>query len=123
MPTPPMPTPPPIDLFQPNDPSAGMGGFFVLFILIALGAWLVPKLINLSHPEVTRQARVVSKRTSVGGDHARTWYYVTFQFEGGEREEFGVSGSEYGLMAEGDEGTLVSQGTEVRSFTRLGQPQ
>lgn len=43
--------------------------------------------------------------------------------EGGEREEFWISGSEYGLTAEGDDGTLVSQGTEIRSFTRLTQTE
>lgn len=45
-------------------------------------------------------------------------YYVTFQFESGDRMEFQVYGSEYGMLAEGDEGKLTFQGTRYLSFER-----
>lgn len=47
-----------------------------------------------------------------------TWYYVTFQVESGDRMEFSVIGSEYGMLAEGDCGKLSLQGTRYLSFER-----
>ena len=47
-----------------------------------------------------------------------TTYYVTFQVESGDRMEFHVSGSEYGMLAEGDTGRLTFQGTRYLSFER-----
>lgn len=38
-------------------------------------------------------------------------YYATFQVESGDRMELSVSGTEYGLLAEGDMGKLTFQGT------------
>lgn len=49
---------------------------------------------------------------------ASTWYYVTFQVESGDRMEFSVTGSEYGMLAEGDCGKLSFQGTRYLSFER-----
>ena len=36
---------------------------------------------------------------------------ATFQVESGDRMELGVSGTEYGMLAEGDMGRLTFQGT------------
>ena len=47
-----------------------------------------------------------------------TTYYVTFQVESGDRMELHVSGSEYGMLAEGDTGRLTFQGTRYLSFER-----
>ncbi|MEH7072716.1 DUF2500 domain-containing protein [Neobacillus drentensis] len=78
---------------------------------------------NNKQPRLNVNAFVVSKRTEVSGggndSHSRTWYYVTFQFESGDRMEFGVNGQEYGLLAEGDNGELSFQGTRYHGFTRL----
>ena len=52
------------------------------------------------------------------GHHTTSTYYVTFQFESGDRMEFSVDGSEYGLLAEGDTGNLCFQGTRYLSFKR-----
>lgn len=88
-------------------------------------------ILVLSKPVLTRTARIIGRRTRVSsspsmgtnnmGSSTSTAYYVAFEFEGGEREEFRTSGHEYGLMAEGDEGTLVTQGTEIRAFDRSRQ--
>lgn len=48
-------------------------------------------------------------------------YYVTFQVESGDRMEFAVSGNEYGMLVEGDKGSLTFQGTRYLSFLRDGQ--
>lgn len=47
-----------------------------------------------------------------------TWYYVTFQVESGDRREFSVTGSEYGMLAEGDTGKRSFQGTRYLAFER-----
>jgi Uncharacterized protein conserved in bacteria (DUF2199)/Protein of unknown function (DUF2500) len=36
----------------------------------------------------------------------------------GDRREFSISGNEYGMLAEGDEGRLTYQGTRYRGFER-----
>ena len=45
-------------------------------------------------------------------------YYVTFQVESGDRMELRVSGPEYGMLIEGDHGTLTFQGTRYLGFER-----
>ena len=47
-----------------------------------------------------------------------TWYYVTFQVESGDRMEFAVGGTDFGMLAEGDHGNLSFQGTRYLSFER-----
>ncbi|WP_066062841.1 DUF2500 domain-containing protein [Neobacillus soli] len=77
---------------------------------------------NNKQPRLNVDAVVVSKRTEVSGGgtdhHSSTWYHVTFQVESGDRMEFSVNGREYGLLAEGDTGELVFQGTRYHTFTR-----
>lgn len=47
-----------------------------------------------------------------------TSHYVTFQVESGDRMEFVVSGSDYGMLTEGDIGKLSFQGTRYLGFER-----
>lgn len=66
-------------------------------------------------------ARVVGKRTDTSGmsdGPVSTWYHATFELPSGERREFTVGGREYGLLAEGDNGTLTFQGTRYHGFER-----
>ena len=80
---------------------------------------------NNQQPVQTEAARVVSKRTNTSGmasantgGNVSTSYYVAFEMDGGERKEFGLSGQEYGLLAEGDRGSLTFQGTRYKGFAR-----
>ena len=89
-----------------------------------------------SLPQLSVTASVVSKRTNVSrhshpnagdatgahGFHSTTStsYYATFQVESGDRMELSVTGTEYGLLAEGDRGKLTFQGTRYLGFERLG---
>jgi len=85
---------------------------------------------NNHSPLLTVNARVVSKRADVShhahfhgtemGMHqtSSTSYYVTFEFESGDRLELGVPRDEYGYLIEGDYGRLTFQGTRYRSFVR-----
>lgn len=120
--------------------------FFVMFFLI-FGIIVVVMAVTLirgisewntnNHsPRLTVEASVVAKRTDVsyhhhhhnpaaggaaGGRHTTTstTYYVTFQVESGDRVELHVSGSEFGLLAEGDYGKLSFQGTRYLGFERM----
>ena len=83
---------------------------------------------NDDSPRVTAEAKVVSKRMQVGENrhsnddmmHSYTYskYFVTFEFESGDRLELPVDGSDYGLLVEGDTGKLSFQGTRYLGFQR-----
>lgn len=112
--------------------------FAVAFVFI-IGSFIVAAATNVrtwnnnNHsPRLTVSVVVVAKRMDVShhmhpnagdisGAHgyhttSSTQYYVTFQVASGDRMELSVSGREYGLMAEGDEGELSFQGTRFLSF-------
>lgn len=105
-------------------------GIFVLAIIKGIGQWNK----NNQSPRLTVQASVVTKRTSVThhqqpnagdatGAHGfhtttSTVYYVTFQVESGDRMELKMRGTEYGMLAEGDQGRLSFQGTRYLGFER-----
>lgn len=84
---------------------------------------------NNASPILDVKASVVSKRADVSNNSANTGdnniihssatrYYVTFEVNSGDRIEFLVSGTEYGMLVEGDHGTLTFQGTRYKSFLR-----
>ena len=84
---------------------------------------------NDASPRLDVSATVRSRRTQVDSHHHRgpngfnnthydTAYFVTFEFPSGDRAEFSVSGQEYGMLCEGDRGTLHFQGTRYLGFTR-----
>lgn len=98
---------------------------FVVTFVRGIGEWRK----NNNSPRLTVPAKVVSKRTSVSHGHhhganghmhttSSTWYYATFEVESGDRMELALSGSEYGMLAEGDTGKLTFQGTRYLSFER-----
>ena len=89
---------------------------------------------NDESPRVTADAKVVSKRMQVGERGSRRMrtngmmedgysysysdYFVTFEFESGDRLELHVDGSDYGLLVEGDQGKLSFQGSRYLGFER-----
>lgn len=104
----------------------------MVVILLRAARGISTRNKNNHSPRLTVSAVVVSRRTKVshyshanagdagGGHHttSSTWYYVTFQFASGDRMEFPVDGSEYGMLVEGDEGELTFQGTRYLGFER-----
>ena len=44
---------------------------------------------------------------------------MTFEVESGDRIELELSGTEYGMLAEGDYGKLSFQGTRYLGFERM----
>ena len=73
---------------------------------------------NDHSPRLTSEATVVTKRTKVLGDHARTIYYATFQFPSGDRLELEIPHNQFGYLVEGDRGKLSFQGTRFLDFER-----
>lgn len=73
---------------------------------------------NDAAPRLSSEATVVTKRTHVWGDHSRTDYYATFQFESGDRLELKIPQNQYGYLVEGDRGRLHFQGTRFLNFER-----
>lgn len=79
-------------------------------------ATVVAKRQNVSHSHHANAGDV----SGVHGYHTstHTTYYVTFQVESGDRMELAVSGSEYGMLVEGDQGQLSFQGSRYLGFDR-----
>ena len=110
--------------------------FLIVFIFILsmiIGSFVSGakrKHKNDQSPRVTADAKVVSKRMQVGqnrqssgdNDMMRSYtyskYFVTFEFESGDRLELSVSPGEYGMLVEGDRGQLSFQGTRYLGFAR-----
>ena len=117
----------------------GLGLFQILFTLMFLlvAGMILVNLVkgigewnqNNHSPRLTVPAKVVAKRTNVTSHrhnganghhhhHTSTTYYVTFEVESGDRMELHMTGSEYGLLVEGDYGNLSFQGTRYLGFER-----
>ena len=100
-------------------------GIIIVAMVRGIGEWNK----NNHSPKLSVPAKVVSRRTAVSHHHhhqgngmyhthTATSYYATFQVESGDRLELQLSGTEYGLLAEGDRGKLTFQGTRFLSFER-----
>lgn len=110
---------------------------FMLVFLVVIAMFVVNAVRGIGQwnknnhaPELAVAARVVSRRTSVNshhhsgdgtganGYHTSTSYYATFEVESGDRMEFQVQDTDYGLLVEGDRGKLTFQGTRFLGFER-----
>lgn len=107
--------------------------FILVFGMIIVGAiqgtmrWSK----NNASPILTVDATVVTKRLSIQHYHhntgtdnmfqdtSSTSYYVTFEVASGDRMEFEVRDTEYGLLVEQDKGKLTFQGTRYKGFQRI----
>lgn len=108
---------------------AVIGVIVVVGILTAIVKGIGEWSYNNGQPVLTSRARVVAKRADVSSrrhhgtdshfhNHTDTTYYVTFELASGERREIRLNGSEYGQLAEGDEGDFTYQGTRYHGFVR-----
>ena len=116
----------------------GSGMFEVMFVLIftiVIGMFVFAAVSSIrqwgkdnASPRLTVDAVVVSKRTDVARHsglhdehhmgHTSTSYYVTFQVDSGDRMELRVTGSDHGMLVEGDRGRLSFQGSRFLGFQR-----
>ena len=103
-------------------------GLFIAIAIKGISQWDK----NNHSPRLTVPATIVAKRTNVSHHHHHnhhgtgmnhtthsTTYYVTFQFESGDRMELHVAGHEFGMLIEGDRGMLTFQGTRYLGFQRM----
>ena len=104
--------------------------FFLVFgiIIFTLIQGILQWNKNNHSPRLSVDARVIGKREEFSRrrhhndsmhHHTSTYYYVTFEVESGDRIEFAVMGSEYGMLIEGDVGKLTFQGTRYLGFERM----
>lgn len=111
---------------------------FTLIFLIVILTFVVNIVSNLrewsnnnKQPILDVDCKVISKRVNVvshaghtdaNGYHhhgsSSTSYYITFQFESGDRLEFEVNGKDYGVIVENDYGVLKFQGSRFLGFSR-----
>ena len=104
--------------------------FFIVFGLIIfrmIGSFK-QSMYNNKQPIIPVKAKIATKRYDVSHHRhhtsnninysSSTLYYVTFELSNGERMEFKVPSSEFGMLVEGDEVTLQFQGTRFISFSR-----
>ena len=101
-------------------------GVFVVTIGKGISQWNK----NNHSPILDVEATVISRRADVtrhthhhGNSNIphhsySTNYYVTFEFQSGDRMELHVPDQDYGMMIEGDHGILRFQGTRFLSFDR-----
>lgn len=99
--------------------------FFIAFALV-IGMFIHTFVKSVSQnrkdnasPQLTVEARVVTKRTHVWGDHSRTNYYTTFEVPSGDRMELSIPHDQFGYLVEGDRGKLTFQGTRFLGFERI----
>ncbi|MCM3707073.1 MULTISPECIES: DUF2500 domain-containing protein [Cytobacillus] len=103
-------------------------GGFIFSIFKGIGQWRKnEQLPNLKVPAIVSSKRADVSRSSNIHHHdnhhhhsssTHTRYWVTFEFESGDRLEFHISGDKYGLLSEGDIGILNFQGTRFLGFER-----
>lgn len=118
------------------------GGFGALFVIVPVFIGIIFVLViggilfslvkavgqgisNNAQPVQSVPAAVVAKRINTWGSSGmntggsvNTSYYVTFETATGGRQELGMGGRDYGLLVEGDRGTLSFQGTRYKGFDR-----
>ncbi|MBE6907530.1 MAG: DUF2500 domain-containing protein [Ruminococcaceae bacterium] len=126
-------------------PFGGFGGimFSVVPVIVIIGFVFVFGTIivrsiqsakqwktNNESPILTVDATMITKRTDVhhhshntgsGSIHhtsSSTTYYATFEVISGDRLEFKVQNTEYGMLIENDTGKLTFQGTRYLGFER-----
>jgi hypothetical protein len=97
-------------------------GFVVIGVLMLIHVLQKTAKFKAS-PSIGRAAILRAKRTEVSGggkdSSATTSYYLTAEFENGDREEFAAESSLYGRVAEGDAGVLYTRAEMAQDFDRV----
>lgn len=112
--------------------------FFILIVFAFVFGTIIARSVrgakqwkrNNESPVLTVDAIVVTKRADVHHHHhntgtdnvhhmSSTSYYVTFEVASGDRLEFEIRDTEYGMLVEKDVGKLTFQGTRYLGFERI----
>jgi hypothetical protein len=73
---------------------------------------------NDASPILDSPAKLVAKRQVPLLSGYKPWFNATFEFGDGQRIELDVQKSEFGMLAEGDQGIVRYQGTRFLGFRR-----
>lgn len=112
-----------------------MEGIFFITFFLAFGMFIFVFAKNVGEwfksnnsPRLSVEAKILDKCSHTSHHHHNhgghmhtshsTSYYVTFEVQSGDRMELRVPRHEFGLLVEGDEGTLSFQGTRHLGFER-----
>lgn len=114
-----------------NEPPNDFISIFILVFFIIIGVFVYQIASSFmtwkkddDSPRITTHAKVVSKRIDVrhyhhnNGGSSSTKYFVTFESNDNKRMEVHLKGKEYGILVEGDIGSLTYQGTRYIAFER-----
>jgi len=108
-------------------------GIIFVIVIVSIVMRSARYINNARSPRQSMFVRIVAKRMEVssstshhnhgnGAIHpthsSRTTYYITLEFDTGERKEFLDVKSLYGLVVEGDEGYAAIQGDWIVAFER-----
>ena len=110
--------------YEPS--SSASNPLIIIFCLVVFGliGYRLIKVFlefsyNNSQKVLKREGKIIGKRMKVYGENgAGTEYYITFEFEDGERLELKTKDKVYGLITEGDIGVLEYQGKRFLDFKR-----
>ncbi|MEH7348339.1 DUF2500 domain-containing protein [Gottfriedia acidiceleris] len=116
-------------MFEGGDFMSTFGPIFIgisFVIVISIFVFSIIKGVtqwnkNNNSPKLNVKAKAITKRTAVHGGREHSSYsnyFVTFEVESGDRLEFQVKDTEYGMIVEGDDGELTFQGTRYQGFIR-----
>ncbi|MDY8024635.1 DUF2500 domain-containing protein [Paenibacillus polymyxa] len=98
-------------------------GLIAFVIIMGIVKAIGEGLSNQAAEQVQRSCKIVDKRTRVRGGSgdfsASTYYYITFEFDGGERMELEVKDTDFGMIVIGDRGELHYKGTRFLEFVRV----
>ena len=96
-------------------------GYIPLLVIIGFGIWLLFRLFqnifsDMSASPITKDARIISRRQErVNGI---TYPFATFEFDDGSRKELVIVNGDYGILKEGDRGTVRFKGRYYKGFVR-----
>jgi hypothetical protein len=92
------------------------------FIVVMIVKSISREAADRNAPRIEGRGAVVAKRAQVGGTQSgtSTEYFVTVEAEDGVRTELRTAAALYGMIAEGDRGVFVRQGSRLVDFAREG---
>ena len=102
-----------------------MGGLFLFTFIGVIVFMIVKGARHAATPITTAYGTIIAKRTQVVGSEnsAGTLYYATIETQDGNRKEYQINGNLYGLVKEGDKGTLVLKGKRLLNIDRHRKPE
>ena len=100
--------------------------FMVIIIIIGISTAVIKGAKQAASPVTTVYGTIIAKRTEVDGRSngpTSTYYYATVETQDGNRKEYLIKAGIYGLIKEGDKGTIVLKGKRLLNIDLQHKPQ